>query len=406
MEPVNDERATVTQLFLREWKTIFQNKTIKLILFAVPIIYFVLFGFLYSEKKVQELPTVLVNADQSELSQELLRAFDQDQSFSVTSVVGSEAEAMDLIEHEEAVAAVIIPSDLAANLKKGSEAEVMVVIDGSNMMISNTVVRAANTVVKSVSAGVTLKKLEAKGQWGEEGEELFTGIDYRYRVLYNPTFSYMSFMVFGLGGTVLQQMLFLAIAISVAVEKEAGTWGETMRRYSFGKLLIGKMTPYLILAMFNLVLTFAILLKGFGIPYYGNPGLLILLGFVFNVVILLVGFAISFFATDQLQATQIAMLIALPSFMLSGYTWPLYSMPPLIRMIGEALPLTYLLHGVREILSKGHGLEFILRDITVLGFMGMVSLTASYVLYVVYRSRNRAESASPITISEPIIETD
>lgn len=404
MEPVNEERATITQLFMNEWQTIFQNKTIKLIVFAVPLIYFILFGFLYSEKKVQELPTVVVNADQTGLSQELIRAFDQDQSFAVTSVVGSETEAMEMIEQEEAVAAVFIPTDLAAHLKTGSEAEVMVVIDGSNMMISNTVVRAANTVVKSVSAGVTLKQLEAKGQWGEEGKELFTGIDYRYRVLYNPTFSYMSFMVFGLGGTVLQQMLFLAVAISVAVEKEAGTWRETIRKYSFGKLLIGKMTPYLILAMFNLVLTFSILLKGFGIPYYGNPGYLILLGFVFNVVIILMGFAISFFAADQLQATQISMLIALPSFMLSGYTWPLYSMPPVIRMIGESLPLTYFLHGVREILSKGHGLSFLVHDIIVLCFMGMLSITVSYVLYVINKSRIHTSSAAHLTISEQIIE--
>ncbi len=400
---MNEERGSIAQLFLREWQTIYSNKTIRMILFLVPIVYLTLFGFLYSEKKVMDLPTVVVDADQTELSQELIRAFDRDQSFAIAGLVGSEAEAMNWIEHEKASVAVIMPSGLAANVKNGKAAEVMVVIDGSNMLISNTAVRAANTVIKSVSAGVTLKKLEAKGAWGEEGLDLFTGIDYRYRVLYNPTFSYMTFMVFGLGGTVLQQMLFLAVALSVAVEKEAGTWSQTLRHYGFWKLLVGKMSPYLLIAMFNLVLMFTLLLKGFGIPYYGQPIHLILIGFVFFLAILAIGFAISFFAANQLQATQIAMLIALPSFMLSGYTWPLFSMPPVVRWIGEALPLTYLLHGVREILTKGHGIEFITHDLSVLVFMTLLSLCVSYILYVWHREKIMSTTAE-VEVSGQVLE--
>jgi ABC-2 type transport system permease protein len=323
-----------------------------------------------------------VDSDQTELSRELIRAFDIDQSFAVSAIVGSETEATRLIDQGSALVGVIIPGGLEQRVKAGQDAEVLTIIDGSNMMISNTAVRAASTVVKSVSAGVTLKKLEAKGQWGEAGQNIFTGIDYRYRVLYNPTFSYLSFMIYGLGGTVLQQTLFLGVALAVAREKEEGSWQRTLATYSFGQLLVGKLGPYLLLSSFTLVATFAILLKGFEVPYYGDPLHLLWIGTMFNTAVLAIGFAISFFAKDQLQATQIAMLIAVPSFMLSGFTWPLASMPDGIAAIGKSLPLTYFLHAVREILTKGHDLSFVKVDFLVLLLMTLIGLFLAYLIYL------------------------
>jgi ABC-2 type transport system permease protein len=373
--------SNFSRLLLQEWRNIYTNKTIRLVLFVVPLLYMTLFGFLYSQKKVMEIPTVLVDADQSELSRELYRAFEVDQTFRITHIVGTEAEAMNLIDRGQAHMAVIIPADLEKDVKAGREAEVLTVIDGSNMLISNTAVRAANTVIKTVSAGVTLKKLEAQGGWGEEGKNLFTGIDYRYRVLYNPTFSYLTFMVFGLAGTVLQQVLFLGVALSVAQQKEAGTWSSTLRENGFWTIALSKLLPYLLVATFNLMLTFVLLLKGFEIPYHGSTAHLLIVGTAFNLAVLAIGFAISFWSKDQLQATQIAMLIAVPSFMLSGYTWPLMSMPAAVAAIGKSLPLTYFLNGVREILNKGHDLSYLTHDLAVLAFMALLGLFAAYVAY-------------------------
>ncbi|UFJ40806.1 ABC transporter permease [Brevibacillus humidisoli] len=383
----------ISRLFEREWKFIFANRTVLMILLAVPVLYFTLFGFLYNEKRVTELPTVIVDQDQTELSRELVRAFDVHQTFAVTRVVATEDDAMEAVERGEAAASVVIPERTTERLKTGQSAEVLTVIDGSNMLISNTAVRAANTVIKSVSAGVTLSKLEAQGAWGDEGKTLFTGLDYRYRVLYNPTFSYLSFMVYGLGGTVLQQCLFLGVALSVAREKEEGTWSETLRQHRFGQLLVGKLAPYLVMATFNLVVTFAIVLKGFGVPYYGDLTHLLIVGTLFNVTVLSIGFAISFFSANQLQATEIAMLIAVPSFLLSGYTWPLRAMPEAVAAIGQSLPLTYFLHAVREVLEKGHGLSFITQDLAVLGLMTLIGLFAVYLLYHWQSSRKQSDAA-------------
>jgi len=381
------------QLFWQEWRSIFQNRTLVSIMLLVPFLYFSLFGFLYQEKKITDVPTVVVDSDQTELSRELIRAFDIDQSFSVRTIVGSETEAMQLIDKGQVQVAVVVPDGLTQKVKAGQEAEVLTVIDGSNMMISNTVVRAASTIVKTISAGVTLKKLEAKGAWGETGESMFTGIDYRYRVLYNPTFSYLSFMVFGLGGTVLQQTLFLGIALAITREKEQGTWEQTFTQHSFLQLLAGKAGPYLLISTFTLVCTYAILLKGFDVPYYGNLLHFLMIGTAFNISVLAIGFAISCYAKNQLQATQTAMMIAVPSFMLSGFTWPLTAMPAGVAAIGKSLPLTYFLHGTREILSKGHGLSYLTHDFVVLLLLTLIGLFIAYVTYLRATAKNSIVSA-------------
>lgn len=385
--------SNFSRLFWGEWQNLFTNKTIRNILFIVPLLYLTLFGFLYGEKKVMHIPTVMVDADQTELSRELYRAFAADQTFTISSIVGTEEEAMKLVDQGDASVALIIPPDLEKNVKAGREAEVLTVIDGSNLMISNTAVRAASTVVKTVSAGATLKKLEAHGGWGEEGKNLYTGIDYRYRVLYNPTFSYMSFMVFGLAGTVLQQVLFLGVAISVTQQKEAGTWRDTMENNSFWAITASKLLPYFLAGTLNMFLGFTLLLKVFGIPYYGSTVHLMLVASAFNLAVLSIGYAISFFSKDQLQATQTAMLIAVPSFMLSGFTWPFMSMPTGVEAIGKSLPLTYFLHGVREILNKGHGLSAVTFDLLVLCFMTVLGLFAAYVIYLV-QTRKKTAPAS------------
>lgn len=381
-----------SRLFWIEWKKLFADKTIRKVVFIVPIVYLSLFGFLYSQEKVMHIPTVVVDADQTELSRELYRGFDADETFGIIGTVGTEAEALKWIDEGKASIALIIPAGLEQDVKAGRAAEVLTVIDGSNMMISNTAVRASNTVVKTVAAGATLKKLEAKGSWGEEGMALYTGIDFRYRVLYNPTFSYLSFMVFGLAGTVLQQVLFLGVALSVSQEKEQGTWQTSIATNSFWTITASKLLPYLLAGTLNMFLGFTLLLKGFGVPYSGSTVDLMVVATAFNLAVLSVGYMISYLFRDQLQSTQIAMLIAVPSFMLSGFTWPFLSMPPAVAAIGKSLPLTYFLDGVREILTKGHGLSAVTEDVLVLAFMTLVSLFVAYLIYA-FQKRKTAVSA-------------
>ncbi|AKF95113.1 ABC transporter permease [Brevibacillus laterosporus] len=377
------------QLVADEWRSIYTNKTIRNIVFLVPCVYMLMFGYLYQEKRVMEIPTVVADLDQTELTRELIRAIDNDQTFSVTNVVTTEEELQHLMTYEEAQVGFIIPKGLTVNAKLGKPTEILNLIDGSNMMISNTSVRAASSLVKTISGGVTLKKLEAKGEWGSAATNFATGIDYRYRILHNPAFNYLAFMIFGLAGTVLQQVAFLSVSLSVTRQKEEGTWMDTLNGNGFVKIALSKITTHMILAMFNFLLTYVLIFKFFAVTYYGSLSLLFLSGFIFNLAVVSIGFAISFFSSNMLQATQTAMLIAVPSFMLSGWTWPITSMPTAIAIIAKSLPLTYFLHSVREIISKGHGWEFVSTDNLILLFMIVVALFVAFVTYMYQKKYTR-----------------
>ncbi|OAJ73413.1 multidrug ABC transporter permease [Brevibacillus sp. SKDU10] len=377
------------QLIADEWRSIYTNKTIRNIVFLVPCVYMLMFGYLYQEKRVMEIPTVVADLDQTELTRELIRAIDNDQTFSVTNVVTTEEELQHLMTYEEAQVGFIIPKGLTVNAKLGKPTEILNLIDGSNMMISNTSVRAASSLVKTISGGVTLKKLEAKGEWGSAATNFATGIDYRYRILHNPAFNYLAFMIFGLAGTVLQQVAFLSVSLSVTRQKEEGTWMDTLNGNGFVKIALSKITTHMILAMFNFLLTYVLIFKFFAVTYYGSLSLLFLSGFIFNLAVVSIGFAISFFSSNMLQATQTAMLIAVPSFMLSGWTWPITSMPTAIAIIAKSLPLTYFLHSVREIISKGHGWEFVSTDNLILLFMIVVALFVAFVTYMYQKKYTR-----------------
>lgn len=364
-------------VFEREWRTIFADKTIRNVMLIVPVLYCAMFGWLYSAQRVTDLPLVVVDQDRSALSRELVRALDQDQTFHLTRQLSSEAEAMAEIDAAKAAVAVVIPPDLERDVKLGREAAVLTLVDGSNLMVSNTAVRAANADIKTISAGVTLKKLAARGQWGSVGERTFTGIDYRYRILFNPTFSYFDFMVMGLVGAALQQVLLLGVALGATREKEAGTWRRTLEATPFLPLWLGKILPYWLVTMTMTVICLAIAVFGFGLPVHGALWQVVLVSAVFDLAVGALGFLISFAFETQLMATQVAMLIAVPSFMLSGFTWPQMAMPQPLALVSQILPLTYYLHAFREVVSKGHGLGAIAVDFLALIMMTLLSLAVA-----------------------------
>ncbi|HEY9898870.1 MAG TPA: ABC transporter permease [Pantanalinema sp.] len=381
--------SAFSRVFSREWRTIFTDPTIRNVMLLVPVLYCAMFGWLYSAQRVTELPLAVVDQDRSALSRELVRALDRDQTFRVTAHLESEGQAMAELDSSRASVAVVIPSDLERDVKLGREAAVLTLVDGSNLMVSNSAVRAANTDIKTISAGVTLKKLAARGQWGTVGERTFTGIDYRYRVLFNPTFSYADFMVLGLVGAALQQVLLLGVALGATREKEAGTWSETLASTPLLPLWLGKTLPYWLVTMTMTVICIAVAVFGFGLPVHGALWPVVLVSAVFDLAVASLGFFVSFAFRTQLMATQVAMLIAVPSFMLSGFTWPQMAMPQPLAAASQLLPLTYYLHAFREVVSKGHGLGSLGTDFAALFAMTLVSLVAVALL------RERAVARAP-----------
>ncbi|WP_017812662.1 MULTISPECIES: ABC transporter permease [Paenibacillus] len=397
-------RLSVWHVFLEEWKQMVRDRKLLVILLLTPILYSVLFGFLYSHERITEMSVVVYDGDNSQLSRQIIQAFDATDTFAVKGQVWNEEEVTTEVQSGEAKVGIVIPDNFSARLKHGENVPVLTLIDGSNMMYSNSASRIANQVVSSVSAGASLQTLEQKGMNSAQASSVLTTIPFRSRVLFNPVYNYKMFMPLGVISAALQQCLLLGIALSCTRDKEQGTWARFRAwRLTPWRLAIAKLLPYFLAGMVNVVTTFGISCIAFHIPFQGAVLPLIVVSIAFNFALCGLGFVFSLFSKSRLDATQTLMLIAVPSFMLSGYTWPLEAMPTPLRILGECLPLTYFLEAVRNITLKGLGWNYVWHDVIALGLIGLVGLLLSFLIYpLVFRQYREEDVQSETAIEVPV----
>lgn len=360
----------------KEWEAIWHNKRVLAILLLVPILYLLLFGSLYRENKVKEIATLVLDEDQSVLSQQIIQAFDASETFAVVGTAASEEDLVQSLRRGEAAVGVIVPRN---------PSQVLTLIDGSNMIVSNAALRAANEIVQTFSLQLAVQKWKGNP----------VAISSEFRILFNPGFSYSTFLLLGLLGAVVQQVVFLGIAFSVTREALSGPPLA---------VLCGKAVPYFLLGLFDALLTVRVANAVYGIPFLGRPSHYLLLSVAFILALVGIGMFFSLMAKDALQAVQLTMLIAVPSFLLSGFTWPFSAMPDWVATLGHFLPLTYFLHGLREVAIKGNGWEMVAGDVHVLLKMALVTFVLAYVLArvkVKRQSRKMRSSETASVATEP-----
>lgn len=375
----------IGDIIREEWLNILRDRRLFAILFLVPLLYTVLFGYLYSNQRLTEIPTVIFDGDNSQLSRQIVQSFDQTETFHVTKRTLSENEVQRSIETGEARVGIIIPNEFSTRLKHGENVPVLTFVDGSNMLFSNSATRAANQVITTFSYGASSTKLKQQGLQDEQISATFSQIPFRSRVLYNPMFNYNDFLIYGLIGAILQQVLLLGVALTVTRDKERGTWSRFAAwRNLPWRIAYAKTAPYFLIGIVNNVSVFTVALYMFHLPLRGMflPALVLGMSFVF--ALLGIGYLASLFSGNQVGSTQITMLIAVPSFLLSGFTWPFEAMPYALNVVGHLLPLTYFLDGIREVFIKGHGFDMIWRDCVALGLMGTVTYFLAFLLTPIF----------------------
>lgn len=383
-----NEQLTVRSALADEWRKIFSDRVIFVILLIGPIFYTFFFASLYSHRAITDVPTLIYDEDQSQLSQQIIQALDVHQSIKIVGEVHSGQELKEAIDNGEARAGVVIPNDLEAKLKHGTVTPVITFVDGTNLMITNAVLKGANEVITTYSYGTSTKKLQQQGLQDEQISATLSNIPFSSRTLYNPTFDYVDFLVVGMAGTTLQQVIFMAVGMSVAREKEENTWSSFAAwRKSPWKIAFVKMFPYWLLSILNVFVVMIILTSVFQLSFRGSAWPVLLIAAVFSFAVAAIGYMLSLIAPNKIVALQISMLVALPSFSLSGHSWPMEAMPELLQTIAHGLPLTYFLEALRTIMLKGLSTTHILTDCIATGVIGLISLLVAllYSRFVSFR---------------------
>ncbi len=355
-------------LIRKEFIQILRDPRTLALTFFMPVMQLFLLGYA-ATNDVRNVPLIVFDQDKSPASRTLLDAYRTADYFHLDYDVNNESEMRQLIDAGKARAAIIIPPDYGDQLAAGRQAKVAFVIDGSDPTIANTALAAANLIGQAKAIDIVVQRLSARGQTGA----FQPAIEVRTQVWYNPDLVSAYYMIPAMIGMILQFLTTILTATAVVRERERGTIEQLIvTPIRAWELVVGKLTPYVIIAFID---TLEILVAGvllFGVPINGSLPLLLLLSALFLVTTLGIGLFISTISNTQQEAMLSAMFTMLPTIFLSGFFFPLAAMPWFLQWLSYVVPLRYFLIIVRGIILKGVGAEALWPEIVALSIFAVV----------------------------------
>ncbi len=337
----------------KEFRQIRRDKRVLAVLLFIPGLMLVMFGYALTFD-VKHTSMAVFDQDGSRQSREFAERFFVTEQFTRVAAITRESEINHLLDSDGAHLVLVIPRDFARDLARGGDVAVQIIVDGTNANSAGTVLGYANTIVQQYSASIIANAMLRAG-----GRTLGVPIDYEPRVWYNPELESARFLVPGLIAFILMVTAVISTALAVVREREHGTMEQIMvSPIRPVELILGKTIPYTII---SLVATVAILLLGYillGVVLKGSALLLFLVTALFLVGGLGVGLLISTIVDTQQLAFTVAVIVSmLPTFILSGFVFPIRNMSVPIQVITYIIPARYFLVALRAIILKGAGLS-------------------------------------------------
>jgi len=366
-------------ILLKEFSHIRRQPMTLFFMFLVPVIQLIIFGFAI-DVQVEDIPTVVFDSDGRPLARQLIDAFANTRTFRIEQRVYDEDSFRHQITAGWAKVGLRIPPDYSDRIVRGEQAQVQVLIDGSDSQVATTALHAANLL--GLSQAVTLAPsladaLHINPARDPAGQPVLP-LEMRPRLLYNPNLESSHFFVPGLVAVILQLVTLFLTAFTIVRERETGTL-EQLFVTPVGRagLMLGKLIPYAIIGFAEGLLVLTVMTYLFGVTIAGNLFLLLSLASLFIVCALGLGLLVSTLAKTQVEALQFAFMIMLPSILLSGFVFPRTQMPLPIYLVTFAIPATYFVDILRGIVLRGAELIDLIPSVIGLTICCLVILTLS-----------------------------
>ena len=354
-----------TAMFRKELTQMLRDRGTLFFALVIPVFELILFGVI--DMNAKNIPTAVFDQSRTQESRQLI---DQFQNTSYLKIVG-ELRSRSALQHAivtgDAQVAIEIPPDYARNLAAGRKANVLVMIDGSDSSVASQALAAANGVVLSNAVRDLMEST---------GKQLL--IDARPVMMFNPDMRSANLLIPGLISILLTFSGTILSAFAIVKERERGTLEQLMvTPVSPLAVVVGKLLPYLGLAYIQLVLIILLMRFLFSVPIHGSVPLLMGLAPIYLLALLSVGLIASSRAKSQMEAMQRAMAVMLPSVLLSGYVFPLSSLPAPLKVISHVLPATYFIKISRAIVIRGAGFWDIWQPVAALVVISLVLIALS-----------------------------
>jgi ABC-2 type transport system permease protein len=352
------------------------------IVVLAPIIQLFLLAYA-ATTDVRDVPIIVADADRSTASRELVSRFDASPNFTVRQVVSSPDDVDDVLERGDAWIALVVPRGYGAALASGQPQAVQVVADGSDANSAGVALSYATNLIAGHGQDVAARAAAASGREGPPA----AAIQPIVRVWFNPRLESRDFMIPGIVAILLLVVTTNLSSMGIVREKELGTLEQlNVTPLTRVELIIGKLLPYGLVGLIDVLLVLAVAILWFDVPMRGSYALLLALTLVYLVSTLGLGLLVSTISNTQQQAMMTTTFFFLmPMMLLSGFVFPIENMPAAIQPVTYLIPLRYFLVILRSIFLKGVGLETLWPQALALAAWG-----AGVLLLAIARSTKRS----------------
>lgn len=338
------------------------------IVVAMPLVMMLAFGYGVSFD-TKHIPVYIFDMEGSQQSQDFLKRFQSSQYFRVVRTVSNYKELVQAIDGGKCQIGIVVPADFSSKLKSGETVSVQALADGTDSNSANLGMGYSQAVVQSYLQQVQLQWQQRQGRG--QGQPV---ISVDSRTWFNESLESMATIVPGVVVLVMAVVGTFLTSMTIAREWERGTMEQLISTpVSSMEIMIGKLTPYLIVGLFDTCVCAAMGVWWFGVAFRGYVWVFMLSSVLFLTVVLSMGYFISVIAKTQLAASQISLIVTfLPAFLLSGFMYPIDQMPAIIQVITHIIPARYFMSILRNVFLKGTSIMSMWQDFLGLGLFALI----------------------------------
>ena len=341
--------------------------------FVAPVFQLLILGYA-ANLDVSEIPLIILDQDRTRESRSLIANFTNTGYFKNVGYIERSDEIDHFLDDGHASFALVIPRGFGGKLAAGESSPLQLIADGSETTAGGIGVSYASIIISRFSQDVLLETLQRRGV-----TKLPPRLGVEARVWYNPELKSRNFMVPSVLGLLLMVLTMILTSLAIVKEKELGTLEQlVVTPIRSHQLILGKIAPFLIIGLIDVVLVVGVARLFFGLELKGDFWLLFLLNIIFLMTTLGLGLFVSTMAHTQQQAMMTSIFfIMLPMMFFSGFVFPIENMPRIIQGVSYLMPLRYFFVIVRGLFLKGVGLDVLWPQALALFGFGVIILSLS-----------------------------
>ncbi len=376
----------IIQIFKKEMIQIFRDKRMRLLVFLPPIIQLVIFGYA-ATMDVKNISLAVLDEDRTAESRHFIEKFEAGEYFTVERYLSSPAEADRLMDDGSVDAFIYIHKGFEKAIEQGDGADVLIVVDGTNSNVASVTLGYVNRIVNDYSQDILLEKItRIRGVRPDSAVPLRVApVTLVERTWFNEDLESRNYFVPGIIALLLTLIAVMMTSMAIVKEREVGTMEQLIvTPIRPIELITGKLLPFAVIGYIDVAIITVIATLWFNVPLKGSILLLFFSTAFFLLPALGVGLFISTISATQQEAMMSTFLFFFPAMLMSGFVFPIDSMPRAMQIITYLDPMRYMIHILRGIFLKGVGVRYLWLD-----YVGLLVLGVIVVGFAAARFRKR-----------------